>query len=125
VGYISHKVGYISHKVGYISHNYYDYLKYNKHLVVIFVIMFDPSLLDLANFLRPLNRGHKQHFGYETGVSYPNNFLPKDDTEVIVVGETVVTEYMAYTKEMWSNRHYWLGGHDRENHRLASAQSEC
>jgi hypothetical protein len=48
--------------------------------------MFDPSLLDLANF------------------------LPKDDTEVIVVGETVVAEYMAYTKEMWANRNYWLGG---------------
>jgi hypothetical protein len=36
---------------GGLRHNYYDYLKYNKHLVVIFVIMFDPSLLDLANFL--------------------------------------------------------------------------
>jgi hypothetical protein len=48
--------------------------------------MFDPSLLDLANF------------------------LPKDDTEVIVVGETVVAEYMKYTKEMWANRNYWLGG---------------
>ena len=55
-------------------------------MVVIFIIMFDPSLLDLANF------------------------LPKDDTEVIIVGETVVTEYMAYSKEMWSNRNYWLGG---------------
>ncbi len=55
-------------------------------MVVIFVIMFDPSLLDLANF------------------------LPNDDTEVIIVGETVVAEYMAYTKEMWSNRNYWLGG---------------
>ena len=70
----------------WLRHNYYDYLKYNKHLVIIFVIMFDPSLLDLANF------------------------LPKDDTEVIIVGETVVTEYMAYSKEMWSNRNYWLGG---------------
>jgi len=79
-------------------------------LVVIFVIMFDPSLLDLANFLRPLNRGHKQHFGYETGVSYPNNFLPNDANEVIIVGETVVAEYMAYTKEMWTNGNYWLGG---------------
>ena len=75
--------------VGYkpgLRHNYYDYLKYNKHLVVIFVIMFDPSLLDLAIF------------------------LPKDDTEVIIVGETVVTEYMVYTKEMWANGNYWLGG---------------
>ena len=75
--------------VGYkpgLRHNYYDYLKYNKHLVVIFVIMFDPSLLDLAIF------------------------LPKDDTEVIIVGETVVTEYMVYTKEMWTNGNYWLGG---------------
>jgi hypothetical protein len=118
-GYISHKAGYISHKAGYISHNYNYYLKYNKHTVVIFVIMFDPSLLDLANFLRPLNRGHKQHFGYETGVSYPNNFLPNDATEVIIVGETVVAEYMAYAKEMWNNIYtkemltngnYWLGG---------------
>jgi hypothetical protein len=57
--------------------------------------MFDPSLLDLAIF------------------------LPKDDTEVIIVGETVVAEYMAYTKEMWTNVYtkemltngnYWLGG---------------
>uniref|UniRef100_A0A6C0B5K8 Uncharacterized protein n=1 Tax=viral metagenome TaxID=1070528 RepID=A0A6C0B5K8_9ZZZZ len=48
--------------------------------------MFDPSLLDLANF------------------------LPNDDTEVIIVGETVVAEYMAYSKEMWANRNYWLGG---------------
>ena len=74
------------HHDGGLRHNYYDYLKYNKHLVVIFVIMFDPSLLDLANF------------------------LPKDDTEVIIVGETVVAEYMAYSKEMWSNQNYWLGG---------------
>ena len=54
-------------------------------MVVIFV-MFDPSLLDLANF------------------------LPKDDTEVIIAGETVVAEYIKYTKEMWSNQNYWLGG---------------
>jgi hypothetical protein len=70
----------------WLSHNYYDYLKYNKHTVVIFVIMFDPSLLDLANF------------------------LPNDTTEVIVVGETVVTEYIKYTKETWTNGNYWLGG---------------
>jgi hypothetical protein len=48
--------------------------------------MFDPSLLDLANF------------------------LPNDDTEVIVVGETVVTEYIKCTKETWTNGNYWLGG---------------
>lgn len=48
--------------------------------------MIHPSLLDLANF------------------------LPTDTSENIIMGESVVAEYMTTTKSSWSNGGYWLGG---------------
>ena len=38
------------------------------------------------------------------------NFLPTDSSENIIMGESVVAEYMATTKKSWSPGHYWLGG---------------
>jgi hypothetical protein len=38
------------------------------------------------------------------------NFLPTDSSENIIMGESVVAEYMATTKSSWLPGHYWLGG---------------
>ncbi len=43
------------------------------------------------------------------------NFVPKDETEIIVKGETVIQEYLKDTKSRWSNGKYWLGGHIQIN----------
>jgi hypothetical protein len=43
------------------------------------------------------------------------NFLPTDSSENIIMGESVVAEYMATTKSSWSNGGYWLGGHLKLN----------
>jgi len=43
------------------------------------------------------------------------NFVPKDETEIIIKGETVIQEYLEDTKLRWSNDKYWLGGHIQIN----------
>jgi hypothetical protein len=43
------------------------------------------------------------------------NFVPKDETEIIMKGETVIQEYLEDTKSRWSNGKYWLGGHIQIN----------
>lgn len=49
--------------------------------------MFEPSLMDLYNF------------------------VPKDESEIIVNPEqTVITDYMNATKSSWSKGNYYLGG---------------
>jgi len=43
------------------------------------------------------------------------NFVPKDETEIIVKGETVIQEYLKDTKSRWSNGNYWLVGQIQMN----------
>lgn len=49
--------------------------------------MFEPSLMDLYNF------------------------VPNDESEIIInPGQTVITDYMNETKSSWSKGNYYLGG---------------
>ena len=43
------------------------------------------------------------------------NFVPKNETEIIIKGETVIQEYLEDSKSRWSNGKYWLGGHIQMN----------
>lgn len=43
------------------------------------------------------------------------NFVPKDKTEIIMKGETVIQEYLEDSKSRWSNGKYWLGGNIKMN----------
>ena len=43
------------------------------------------------------------------------NFVPKNETEIIIKGETVIQEYLEDSKLRWSNGKYWLGGNIKMN----------
>jgi hypothetical protein len=44
-----------------------------------------------------------------------SNFVPTDETEIIIKNETVIEEYWSDTKESWSKGKYYLGGHKPMN----------
>ena len=60
-------------------------------MIIIFIKTMNPSLNDLINF------------------------VPKNETEIIIKGETVIQEYLEDSKLRWSNGKYWLGGNIKMN----------